>query len=421
MTKRVPDDFIDHCGKIPPHLLHQVVSLAGGAAYLVAPAMVAANTRRLRQALAAQYANCAIAYPFKSNYNKILIRQARAQGALSEVVSIDEFHFAQGLGVPDREIIFNGPGKSSDVLQHALSRNLILIADSIEELRRISSLRHGGCEVRATLGIRVTTDLSFQSGPSHFGIDLQDEAARRDLHRLVGDNQLRIGGIHLHYSGSRSLDSFRERLAFLLAAWGTLDFPAPQFIDVGGGFASAMPLAVREQLLYDVATLESYGETLGCAMKQAFRGGATTLILEPGMGLLADAGVLVTPVLDVKRIRNRSIAIVDGTSFCVNPLRSALRPALLRIPCKTAISAPIVPPPVEVYGNSCMEIDLLAAACDTPLAVGDLLVFAEKGAYAACMASPFTHGIPALVSIQGDNNLSLERSRTNATLLDNLN
>lgn len=413
--------LFDYCGKIPPRLIHQVVSLAAGATYLVAPAMVSSNTRRLREALAAQYANCAIAYSFKSNYNKILIRHARAQGALSEVVSIDEFHFAQALGVPDREIIFNGPGKTIDALQRALGHDITLIADSIEELRRIRSLHDGGCEVRATIGIRVTTDLSFQSGPSHFGIDLQDEATRSDLLRLIRDDQLQIGGIHLHYSGSRSLDSFRERLAFLLEAWATLGLASPQFIDCGGGFASAMPMAVREQLMYDVGTLETYGETLGSAMKRAFPSGATTLILEPGTGILADAGVLVTPVLDVKRIRNRSIAVVDGTIFCVNPLRSAHRPALLRIPCMTAISAPVVPPPVEVYGNSCLEIDLLAEACDTALAVGDLLVFAQKGAYAACMASPFIHGIPALVSIDTDNNISLERPRTDATLLNELN
>ena len=128
--------------------------------------------------------------------------------------------------------------------------------------------------------------------------------------------------------------------------------------------------------------------------------------------------MLVTPVLDVKRICGRSIAIVDGTVFSVNPLRSTSKPVLLRIPAMTATQAPAVHPPVAVYGNSCMETDFLAEVGDIALAVGDLLIFAQKGAYADSMAAPFSQGIPALVSLHADNHLSLERERNDIALLN---
>lgn len=415
----VQKTLFDRCERLPADVLHEVVKRAGGAAYLIAPEMVASSTRRLLAAATRQYAPCTVAYSYKTNYNKAFIQKARSQGAHSEVVSLDEFQYALSLGVPDREILFNGPGKTLEILEAVVGRDILLIVDSLEELRRIRVLRDRGVAIRARLGVRVTPALSFQTSASRFGIDLASPANRQDLRGLIQNDGLRIAGVHLHYTGSRSEESFQERLAFLIDAWRAIDDGTPGFIDCGGGYASAMPTAIQGQLAYSVATLETYGEILGRAMKRVFPEENVQLILEPGTGILSDAGVLVTPVLDVKQIQGQSVAVVDGTCFTVNPLRSTAKPVLLRVPAATHSAS--VPPPVDIYGNSCMEIDRLAVGFDAMLAVGDLLVFAQKGAYASCMAAPFIQGIPALVSLDEDNKLTLERPRSNVALLDQLN
>lgn len=413
--------LFDYCCQLDPEVLHEVVRIARGAAYLIRPSNVAANTRRLLDAAKSEYANTIIAYSYKTNYNKTLVEASRSQGAYSEVVSIDELDYAKSLNVPDCEIIFNGPGKTTEILRSVAERELILVADSIGELFRINQLKDEGCVIDATIGIRVTPELSFQSGISRFGIDLESEENRSVIKGLVSDHKLEIKGIHLHYTGNRSADSYVERLEFLVRTWNKLEIGPPGFVDCGGGFASAIPREIRNQLPYHVDELETYGSTLGKMMKRLFPDETVQFIFEPGTGILSDAGVFVTPVLDVKRVKKQSIAVVDGTCFCVNPLRSSIIPAVARVPSAVLRKVPSVPPPVAVYGNSCLEIDLHIRNFELELKIGDLLVFGQKGAYTSCMATPFIQGIPAVVTIDTDNSVRLVRERTNSNLLNELN
>jgi diaminopimelate decarboxylase len=175
-----------------------------------------------------------------------------------------------------------------------------------------------------------------------------------------------------------------------------------------------MPDEVRQQLPYAVATLEEYGAGMAAAMKRRFPGEDVTLYCEPGTGLVADAGVFVTRVEDVKVVGGRSLAVVDSTYFCANPMRTATRPACFRVPAEGASQQ--VPPPVTVYGNSCMDLDRWIDDFGEPLAVGDLLVLAQKGAYALSMSSMFIQGIPAMVLLEGEN-FTVLRPRTGVDML----
>ena len=413
------ETLFDRCRRMDPAVLQNVVRLAEGAAYLIQPSIVQGNVAAFRGALQQAYPAARVSFSYKTNYISALIAAARAAGALSEVVSPTECAYARGLGVSDDEIIFNGPGKTEAVLRSVLERPITLIADSVLELERIAALVRDGMELRARLGIRLSPKLSFQRTPSRFGIDLDRGEDVRTLQRLVLEDGLPIVGMHLHLTDDRSVDAFLERVDFLVSGWARLQLGRLAFIDCGGGFASAMPEEVRTQLGYQVASLETYGTVIGRHLRDLFPDGEVEFYCEPGTGILADAGVFVTPVEDVKTVGGRSIAVVDGTMFCVNPLRSATRPACFRVPVGAAGHK--VPAPVAVYGNSCMEIDLLAGDFDAPLAPGDLLVFAQKGAYASCMASPFIQGIPAVVSIDDSGSLALLRARTGDDLLAALN
>jgi diaminopimelate decarboxylase len=207
---------------------------------------------------------------------------------------------------------------------------------------------------------------------------------------------------------------FGERIDFLAEAWEALGGGVLEFLDCGGGLASGMPAEVRQQLPYEVATLEEYGAGMARAMKRRFPGEDVTLYCEPGTGLVADAGVFVTRVEDVKVVGGRSLAVVDSTYFCANPMRTATRPACFRVPAEGACQQ--VPAPVTVYGNSCMDLDRWIEDFGEPLAVGDLLVLAQKGAYALSMSSMFIQGIPAMVLLEGEN-FTLLRPRTGVDML----
>lgn len=418
---RYDETLFDRAKGIEPRLWHDLVRRAGGSAYVVRPAAVRENVSRFKSALRAHYPAADVSLSYKTNYNSALVTAARHSGALSEVVSPTELAYAEHLGVPDTEIIFNGPGKSEEILQRLIGREITLIADSIEELRRLAALRSAGCELRARLGIRISPELSFQKGASRFGIDIRQEAHRAALRSLVWRGVLPICGIHLHLADDRSPNSYVERLACLAKTWNDLDIGPLGFIDCGGGYASAMPHETRSQLSYESASLEEYGNVIGRWLASRFPRQDVRFICEPGTGVLADAGVFVTRVEDVKSVGGRSVAVVDGTYLCINPLRSSVRPAVLLLKRDPDLRTAGVPAPVDVYGNSCMEIDLLIERFDAPIAVGDVLVFAQKGAYASAMASPFIQGIPASYVLDEDDELIPQRPRTDVRLLVSLN
>ena len=410
------DALYDRMALVDHATLGSIVDAAGGAAYVIAPDLVARNVRALRTSLQAAYSRSHVAYSFKTSYTRSCVAAARREGALDEVVSALEYDYAGLIGDRAPHTIVNGPGKDAATLRHLLAEPVTLIADSLGELDRIATLASEGLAIRARLGFRAAPHLSFVSRPSRFGIDLDDPAAIAALRAFEARTGLHLSGIHLHISESRSIESFEERIAFLVERWQRVSNSLPEFIDCGGGLASAMPDSVRSSLSYAVADLHHYGHAMGTAMARAFPGGEPELICEPGTGVLADVGVFVTPVLDTKIIGGRRIAVVDGTLFTVNPLRSPIAPAARLVKADRACGPD---EQWDIFGNSCMDIDLLAAGFTGDVRPGDMMVMAQKGAYAACMGAPFIQGIPAVVEWSGPA-WHVARPRTDATLLAHL-
>jgi diaminopimelate decarboxylase len=412
------DTLYDQLSDRPFSFFHEIISLAqGGAAYLQAPHLLQRNVRALLSGLRASYPNAFIAYSYKTNYSTDLIQSAREAGVLSEVVSVTELDYALSLGVRDADILFNGPGKSAQVLRRVLPKDLTVIVDSIGELARADALVQAGVPARARIGLRFTPRTSFMTERSRFGIDGDADDQIADLRRIAGHQRLNICGAHLHVSQDRSVASFEERLRFLAQSWTALNIGNPAFLDCGGGMGSAMPEGIKRQLPYRVSSLPEYGQRMGQAMAELFPAGNTALYCEPGTGLLGDVTVYVTPVLDVKTIGGDNIAVVDGTLFAVNPLRSAVNPVAFlssKDPSRCRSG------PCHIYGSSCMDIDLLVRNFGKTPSVGDVVVIGQKGAYARAMAPPFIHGIPALVSLDQDGGLRVARARTDASLLADL-
>jgi len=402
--------------------LARLIAQCEGAFYLVSPSTVTNNVTRLTAALRANYKRSSVAYSYKTNYNGILVDSARKAGALSEVVSFDEFTYALDQGVEPSEIIFNGVGKSEKLLADVLTKPVTLIVDSVEELELCARV-NSQVEIRARLGLRVSPVLSFLRSRSRFGIDFQDSAQMAIVQKLLSDSGLAVSGLHMHHSSARSAESFVERLNMLVSTSAEIGIKSLDFIDLGGGMASGMPEDLQRKISYPIDTLEQYGVALSLAMSEIFPHGIPELIVEPGTGVLADAGVYVTPVLSCKSVGSKSCAVVDGTIFTVDPLRSSVPPLIDRVGAsvdsdcgKLAVTSP-----VEIGGNSCMETDVIHPSFDKSLRTGDILVVAQKGAYASCMATPFIQGIPALVSISDAGQFTRLRKRTDSGMLSLLN
>lgn len=193
----------------------------------------------------------------------------------------------------------------------------------------------------------------------------------------------RVVGLHAH-GGSGSFDPAHWTGAARALAQAARLFPAATVLNVGGG------LGVPEdesQPPLDLAALD--------AELAPFRAGppAYELWLEPGRYLVAEAGVLLARVTQVKgKGARRYVGVATG-------MNSLLRPALYgarhRIVNLTRLGAPAAGR-CTVVGPICESGDVLGEDCPLPeCAEGDVLLVATAGAYGHAMASHYNLRAPA--------------------------
>ena len=191
---------------------------------------------------------------------------------------------------------------------------------------------------------------------------------------------MRLDGLHVHI-GSQILAlapfqaAFEQVAAFAreLAAHGHVIAS----IDVGGGLGVAYRDG-QDRPLEPAA----YVETIRRAL-HGFRG---RIVLEPGRFLVADAGVLLTRVIRVKRGAHRDFLVLDAA---MNDLqRPSLYDAWHDIEPVSKQVRPLTT--YDVVGPVCESADTFARARELPCCeAGDLLMIKATGAYGASMASTY--------------------------------
>jgi len=171
-------------------------------------------------------------------------------------------------------------------------------------------------------------------------------------------------------------------------------------LDIGGGF----PV----KYLADVLSIEAIGKSLSQFLNSWRKTiGEFDLIAEPGRFLVADAGILVTRVINIKNREHAKIAIVDAN---YNELPDVLigQHYPMRVLGKSNNE--------EVYriaGNLCDGGDWLEPdpTLLPKLTEGDLIIFDNVGAYASTFKMSFCDmDLPPILFVDGDK-CSIARER----------
>ena len=92
------------------------------------------KARRVKEAFGNRYKKCGFAWSYKTNNLKAVCQIFHSEGWLAEVVSDFEYEKARKLGVPANKIIFNGPHKSPEILERAMSEGALVQIDNWDEL-----------------------------------------------------------------------------------------------------------------------------------------------------------------------------------------------------------------------------------------------------------------------------------------------
>lgn len=374
----------------------------------------------LRETLPAEFSIC---YSVKANPNRTILRRFLDKGAGLEVASAGELQQALAAGCPADRILFAGPGKTEAELEAALRAGVgeIHVESSVEARRLTQIARRLG--VRARAGLRVNPGAEVQGGamrmggkPAPFGVD--EENLDEVIDSLLADPAVEFRGLHI-FSGTQILDAtvlvnqYRRGIEIARRLAARLGRPLAT-LDFGGGlgvpyFSTESPLdthKLRELLQGLMVEIEGDRSLAG-----------TRLLVEPGRFLVAEAGVYVARINDIKVSRGKTFYILDGGMNHHLAASGNLGQVIKRNFPLAVVNrlgeAPVQN--VDVVGPLCTPLDTLAR--DAALAraeVGDLVGIFQSGAY-GLSASPLgflSHPTPAeVLAVDGASTLIRPRLR----------
>lgn len=381
-----PRDGALHAEDAP---LETIAAQVGTPVYVYSAATLRRHYRVLRAACDARRADLGdalIAFAVKANSNLSVLATLAAEGCGADTVSEGEIRRALAAGIPAERIIFSGVGKTDAELAFALDAGVRQInVESGVELDRLAAAASAK-GARATLAIRVNPNvgagghskITTGGAGDKFGVPVREAL---DLYaRAAVSPHLNPVGLACHI-GSQIKDLTPLRAAFEVLRDMTLRLRGQGLtvarLDLGGGLAA--PYADTDQTPAVEAYVDMAAEVLrGLEVEAAF---------EPGRLLAANAGVLVSRVIQVnERSDGRRFLVLDAA------MNDLMRPALY-----DAFHGLV---PIRPRAGEVRPYDVVGPVCETgdtfardralpPLTAADLVAFTGAGAYGAVMAGEY--------------------------------
>ena len=324
-------------------------------------------------------------YALKANPHPALLRALHEEGFAFECVSLAEIEAVRATlpTLPAERILFTPNFAPRGEYAAALALGVHVTLDALHPLAHWGGLFAGrAIHLRIDLGVGRGHHDKVKTGgaASKFGLAL---AQLDEFRALARQHDARIVGLHAHL-GSGILDASHWRSVYAQLASLAEGFSRIESLDIGGGLG--VPSRPDEMAL-DLAAL---GDAL-VEVKRAYP--QFQLWLEPGRFLVAEAGVLLAHVTQVKR---KGAVCYVGVDTGMNSLiRPALYEAWHEIVNLNRLGEPATEM-VQVVGPICESGDVLGANRRLPeCREGDVILIAQTGAYGAVMASRYNLREPA--------------------------
>jgi diaminopimelate decarboxylase len=282
--------------------------------YLYHGETIVERVRRVREALGTE-----VSYSLKANPSVGVCQLiAREGGAGGEVASSGELVVARAAGFEPEDIVFAGPGKTDDELRRVVEEGIF--ADNVESLGEIDRLANIAGEMGRRIGVGLRINPSAQLMGSQmrmggtvgqFGMD-QAELGEA-VEKTLSHPELILRGVHVYtatqvFEVEPLLEHCRNIFEIALEAADHAGEPL-EMIDFGGGFGVPYFEKMSE---FDLGTFgEGFRELLKTYRSDPRLSGCRFLF-ELGRYLVADAGVYVTRVVDVKQMRGKTFVVTDG-------------------------------------------------------------------------------------------------------------
>lgn len=330
-----------------------------------------------------------IFYAVKANPDPKILSLLAEMGSSFDTASVQEIRMALDAGATPDRISFGNTIKKERDIEAAFALGIRLYAiDCVEEAEKIARAAPG-----AKVFCRILTDGEGAEWPlsRKFGCapSMAVEVLRR-AHALG----LMAYGVSFHVGSQQanlaSWDKALEQAADIFRALGKEGIQL-RMVNMGGGFPT--------RYLKDVPMVETYGQSIFGALRRHFGNRLPETIIEPGRGMVGNAGVIKSEVVLVSRKSAEDTTrwvYLDIGKF--GGLAETMDEAI-RYPIHTGRDGDAMEPCI-LAGPTCDSADVLYEKTPYPLpvtlTVGDEVLIGATGAYTTTYASVAFNGFEPL-------------------------
>ncbi|MDS1137872.1 ornithine/lysine decarboxylase [Nitratireductor indicus] len=332
-----------------------------------------------------------IYYAVKANPAPEILRLLAQLGSSFDTASVAEIEMALNAGATADRISFGNTIKKERDIARAFDLGIRLFAvDSVEEVEKIARVAPG-----ARVFCRVLTDGEGADWPLSRKFGCVPEMAV-DVLRQARALGLDAYGVSFHVGSQQTdLTAWDRALADARRVFAALaeEGIVLRMVNMGGGFPT--------RYLRDVPAAQAYGQAIFTALRKYFGNRIPETIIEPGRGMVGNAGVIKSEVVLIsKKADNDNVRWVFLDIGKFGGLAETMDEAI-RYPLLTRHDGSETAPCV-LAGPTCDSADVLYEKTPYPLplslTIGDEVLIEGTGAYTTTYASVAFNGFEPLRS-----------------------
>ncbi len=357
------------------------------------------------------YPNKQILYACKANSNIAIMKILKEEGAWLDAMSPGELEIGFRAGFNSDEILYTGDNVTDEEMIFCIDRGIQLNLGSLSQIERYARINPN-----SSISIRINPDCgaghhshTITGGPnSKFGIYFDRVGNIKSLAKKYGIN---ITGVHSHIgSGILEVDEFIKAIDVTLNV--AKHFDNLEFIDFGGGLGIPYSSSDKELNMADFGSRVSDRFVKFCRDY----GKDLSLYLEPGRFLVAESGILLITVNNLKETPSHRFAGTDsGFHHLMRPMAYGSYHEIINLSSSSSEIERIC-----VTGNLCESGDIFTQSEngfeDRPISKvkeGDILAILNTGAYGFSMSSNYnSRPRPAEVLISNNGHRLIRKRET---------
>ena len=397
--------------------------------YVLDEDLVRRNSRTYKGAIDKYYnGQGLVLYASKALSCKHIYKTVMEEGLGVDVVSGGELYTAHKAGFPMDKVYFHGNNKTYEELELAVTLGVShIVVDNASELYMLNEIAEKKGTVQNIMfrikpGVDAHTHDFVKTGQidSKFGVALENGEAFEIVEKALSCKSVNLDGFHCHI-GSQIFDVE----PFCHSAEVMLEFIAEvkkrygkevNCLNLGGGFGVKY-LESDDPISYDLYIKEVsqvvYKKAQELSLKVPF------ILMEPGRSIVANAGVTLYTVGNVKDIKDvRKYVSIDG-GMGDNP-RYILYGAEYTSVIANRANAPY-DDTATIVGKCCESGDIIIENGRVQtIEEGDILAILTTGAYNYSMSSNYNRiPRPAMVRVKGGEDKVIIKRETYEDIIRN--